>query len=169
MNYLKVHTWIYLLKPKIHPSLTWLFIFYSLQFKVGVHLLKPEPSELLKVHIFWEGHKILRNLHRRFVLCSASQIYSRKFAKFCGLLRIYELLLWSFHWYLIKDVIISTFVRLWLSVNLSGWNLLLFLYFHSRIRILTADGDEVSYFGYYTKKNSTTIQKLQSYSTKIII
>ena len=22
-----------------------------------------------KVHIFWEGHKILRNLHRRFVLC----------------------------------------------------------------------------------------------------
>ena len=30
-----------------------------------------------KVHIFWEGHKILRKLHDRFVLCvcSASQIY----------------------------------------------------------------------------------------------
>ena len=33
----------------------------------------------------------MRNLHRRFVLCSASQIYGRNFAKFCGLLRIYEL------------------------------------------------------------------------------
>ena len=38
----------------------------------------------IKVHIFWEGHKILRNLHCRFVLCRASQIYG-------GLLRIYEL------------------------------------------------------------------------------
>ena len=34
----------------------------------------------------------MRNLHRRFVLCSASQIYDGDFAKFCGLLRIYELL-----------------------------------------------------------------------------
>ena len=45
----------------------------------------------IKVHIFWEGHKILRNLHRRIVLCSASQIYGGDFAKFCDLLRIYEL------------------------------------------------------------------------------
>ena len=45
---------------------------------------------ILKVHIFWEGHKILWNLHRRFVLCSASQM-AGDFAKFCGLLRIYEL------------------------------------------------------------------------------
>ena len=44
-----------------------------------------------KVHIFWEGHKILRNLHRRFVLCSNGQIYGGCFAKMCGLLRIYEL------------------------------------------------------------------------------
>ena len=44
-----------------------------------------------KVHIFWEGHKILRKLHLRFVLCSNCQIYSGDFAKFCGLLRIYEL------------------------------------------------------------------------------
>ena len=28
----------------------------------------------VKVHIFWEGHKILRNLHQLFVLCTASQI-----------------------------------------------------------------------------------------------
>ena len=27
--------------------------------------------ELDKVHIFWEGHKILQNLHLTFVLCSA--------------------------------------------------------------------------------------------------
>ena len=44
-----------------------------------------------KVHIFWEVHKFLRNLHLRFVLCSKGQICSGDFAKFCGLLRIYEL------------------------------------------------------------------------------
>ena len=44
----------------------------------------------IKVHIFWEGHKILRNLHQLFVLCTASQIIGGDFAKFCGLLRIYE-------------------------------------------------------------------------------
>ena len=27
----------------------------------------------IKVHLFWEGHKILQNLHLTFVLCSASQ------------------------------------------------------------------------------------------------
>ena len=44
-----------------------------------------------KVYIFWEGHKILWNLHQLFALCTASQIIGRDFAKFCGLLRIYEL------------------------------------------------------------------------------
>ena len=44
-----------------------------------------------KVHTFWEGHKTLRNLHLTFVLCGASQKYGGDFAKFCGLLRIYEL------------------------------------------------------------------------------
>ena len=44
-----------------------------------------------KVHIFWEGHKILWNLHRRFDRYYIGQIYSGDFAKFCGLLRIYEL------------------------------------------------------------------------------
>ena len=43
-----------------------------------------------KVRIFREGHKILQNLHRRFVLCSNSQILGGDFAKFCVLLRIYE-------------------------------------------------------------------------------
>ena len=45
----------------------------------------------LKVHIFWEGHKILRNLHQFCVLWTASQTIGRYFAKFCGPLRIYEL------------------------------------------------------------------------------
>ena len=50
------------------------------------------PGSLLhKVHIFWEGHKILRNLHRRFDWHYIGQIYSEDFKKFCGLLRIYEL------------------------------------------------------------------------------
>ena len=35
--------------------------------------------------------QFLRDLHRRFVLCSNHQIYGGDFAKFCGLLRIYEL------------------------------------------------------------------------------
>ena len=45
-------------------------------------------STILKVHTFWEGHKILRNLHLPFDLCSASQIIGGDFGKFCGLLRI---------------------------------------------------------------------------------
>ena len=48
-------------------------------------------NQFKKVCIFWEGHKILWNIHRRFALCSNGQIYGGDFAKFCGLLRIYEL------------------------------------------------------------------------------
>ena len=47
--------------------------------------------ESIKVHIFWEGLKILRNLHLTFFLCSAIQKSGGDFEKFCGLLRIYEL------------------------------------------------------------------------------
>ena len=43
-----------------------------------------------KVHIFWEGHKILQNLHRRFYRYYIGQIYGADFAKICGLLRMYE-------------------------------------------------------------------------------
>ena len=45
----------------------------------------------VKVHTFWKDHNILRNLHRTFVLCCASQIYGRDFLKFRGLLIIYEI------------------------------------------------------------------------------
>ena len=45
--------------------------------------------QLFKAHIFWEGQKILWNLHLTFVLGSTSQKSGEDFAKFCGLLRIY--------------------------------------------------------------------------------
>ena len=45
-----------------------------------------------KVNIFWEGHKILQNLDRRFDWHYIGQIYDGDFATFCGLLRIYELI-----------------------------------------------------------------------------
>ena len=44
-----------------------------------------------KVHIFWEGHKILRNLHLTFVYNTYRQKEGGDFAKFCGFLRIYGL------------------------------------------------------------------------------
>ena len=57
--------------------------------------LSPCPSEfwlikLSKVHIFWAGHKILWNLHRRFDHYYIAQIYGGNFTKNCGLLRTYE-------------------------------------------------------------------------------
>ena len=45
----------------------------------------------IKVHIFREGQKILRNLPLTFDYSSYSQKLGKDFAKFCGLLRIYEL------------------------------------------------------------------------------
>ena len=56
-----------------------------------VERFKVQVSKRIKVHIFWEAHKILRNLHRKFVLCSASQIYGEDFAKFCGLFQILKI------------------------------------------------------------------------------
>ena len=58
----------------------------------------PEPI-WIKVKSSWQilpqhqSSYILRrwNHHQRFVLCSNGQIYGGDFAKFCGLLRIYEL------------------------------------------------------------------------------
>ena len=77
----------------------WLFSFPSIE-KIGNNLclinLETKNTPLWlpicsKVHIFWEGHKILRNLHRRFDRYYIGQIYSGDFAKICGLFRIYEL------------------------------------------------------------------------------
>ena len=57
-------------------------------------LLKPSDFQLAapdKVHIFWEGHKILRNLPLTFDWHYIGQKWGGDFAKFCGLLKIYEL------------------------------------------------------------------------------
>ena len=48
-------------------------------------------TQVSKVHIFWEGHKILQNLHRRCDWHYIGQIFSGDFTKCCGLLRICEL------------------------------------------------------------------------------
>ena len=56
-----------------------------------VKLLRFFLSKSFKVHIFWEGHKILKNLHLTFDYSTYSQKLSEDFAKFCGLLKIYEL------------------------------------------------------------------------------
>ena len=45
----------------------------------------------VKVDIFWEGHKILWNLHPRFDRYYIGQIYGGDFAKNCDLLKIHEL------------------------------------------------------------------------------
>ena len=50
-----------------------------------------ERFSLCKVHIFWEGKKFLQNLHLIFDRYYIGQIYGWDFAKFCGLLGIYEL------------------------------------------------------------------------------
>ena len=44
-----------------------------------------------KVRISCEGHKILQNLHLTFDCMYCSQKLGEDFAKFCGLLRIFEL------------------------------------------------------------------------------
>ena len=54
-------------------------------------LLKFNYYYFLKVHLFWEGHEVLRNLHLRFDPYYIGQIYGGDIEKFCGLLRIYEL------------------------------------------------------------------------------
>ena len=45
----------------------------------------------VKVHKFWEGIKILQNLHTRFDWHYIRKIYGGDFTKFCYLLRIYVL------------------------------------------------------------------------------
>ena len=48
-------------------------------------------SFIFKVHIFWEGHKIFRNLHQLLDRQYIGHI-TGDFEKFCDLLRIYEVL-----------------------------------------------------------------------------
>ena len=53
---------------------TWLTIFEL--------WIRDDNTYLKFIYIFWEGHKFLRNLHCRFVLCSNGQIYGGDFANF---------------------------------------------------------------------------------------
>ena len=56
------------------------------------------PSSLFcKVHIFWEGHKILRNLYLNFVLFSASQKWGGDFVAFSEYMYI-----WTLTFYFLK-------------------------------------------------------------------
>ena len=60
-----------------------------------IHIWLVKETELkqchnCKVHIFWEGHKILRDLPLTFDCLYCSQ-KGEDFTQFCGLLRIYEL------------------------------------------------------------------------------
>ena len=50
-------------------------------------------AKTIKLRFCEKDTKFLQNHHLRFVLCSKHQIYGGDFAKFCGLLRIYELYL----------------------------------------------------------------------------
>ena len=76
---------------------TWIIkskIFRSPEFFLENYFCKYiEPSKTLyfKFHILWEGHKILWNLHLTVDYSTYSQNLGEDFAKFCGLLRIYEL------------------------------------------------------------------------------
>ena len=54
-----------------------------------MHLLN--IKDICKVHVSWEGHKILWNLPLTFDYSTYSQKKGEDFAKFCDLLRIYEL------------------------------------------------------------------------------
>ena len=73
----------------------WLFecFFYKkpLVFRPKTYKSQINPKYDVKVHIFWEGHKILQNLPLTFDRMYCSQKLGEDFAKFCGLLRIYEL------------------------------------------------------------------------------
>ena len=53
----------------------------------------------LKVPLFWERHKILRNLHQLFDWQYRGQIVDEDIVKFCGLLRIFQpyIACFSFH------------------------------------------------------------------------
>ena len=66
-------------------------VFSVMKFKFNFNFKTIQAPLWGKVHIFWEGHKILRNLHQLFDWQYIGQIIGGDFAKFFGLFRIYEL------------------------------------------------------------------------------
>ena len=57
-----------------------------------MHKNSHSTSKNDKVHIFWEAQNFLQNLHQLFDWQYIGQIIGGDFAKFCGLLSLYELL-----------------------------------------------------------------------------
>ena len=85
-DYKKCCVWILNLATKKFRVQLWLQKVLFLHCKVSLHFCGLTLP--YKVHIFWEGHKILWNLHQLFDIW---KINGGDFAKFCGLLRIYKL------------------------------------------------------------------------------
>ena len=86
--------WLYNIENFIRKSKYFddILLKYDLVWLIPKALYSTRTLSIVKfICIFWEGHKVLRNLHQRFLLCRNGQIYDGDFTKFCGLLRMYEL------------------------------------------------------------------------------
>ena len=86
-NYRSVIVDMLLKTQKLTKSPVYIW-YHNIKSKVEISSMN---MNFFKVHIFWERHKILWNLHRRFDRYYIGQIYGGDFAKICGLLRMYEL------------------------------------------------------------------------------
>ena len=84
---LSIFIYIYYLYPKYSYGIgIWISTAMNSGFSLCMSVVR-----VIKVHIFWEGLKILQNLHLTFDCMYCSQKLGENFAEFCGLLRIYEL------------------------------------------------------------------------------
>ena len=84
--YLKMFLAYFTLRPKaLRYGISWILIPLQCFYEIF------SGFSSFKVHIFWEGHKVLRNLHQLFDGQYIGQIIGGDIAKFCGLLRMYEL------------------------------------------------------------------------------
>ena len=76
---------------KMHYDVLECNSFNAMKSFLDVYCSQIIPASTGKVHIVWEGHNTLQNLHLTFDCMYWSQKLGEDFAKFCGLLRIYEL------------------------------------------------------------------------------
>ena len=76
---------------RLQAPKNWNFVITPLDVVKFFQIFCKSQWYFVKVHIFWEAHKSLWNLHGRFDHYYIRQIYGGDFAKICGLLRIYEL------------------------------------------------------------------------------
>ena len=64
----------------IRINRSWKLLFLSILLEFRLDFTKFLAQS--KVHIFWEGHNFLRNIHRRFVLCKGQLILKCLFGVF---------------------------------------------------------------------------------------